>query len=90
MASDLRSSSANFIHVLDILFREALILTDVEGNALSKMFLNLNELGMRLFLRIVFGTKITEIIFKGNTKYFRDGAFRMKLCLYMLMEQESS
>ena len=28
--------------------------------------------------------KITEIIFTGNTKYFRDGAFRMKLCLYMV------
>ena len=33
----------------------------------------------------IFGTKITEIIFKGNTKYFRDGAFRMKLCLYILL-----
>ena len=31
----------------------------------------------------IFGTKITEVIFKANTKYFRDGAFRMKLCLYM-------
>ena len=27
---------------------------------------------------------ITEIIFKGNTKHFRDGAFRMKPCLYIL------
>ena len=32
----------------------------------------------------IFGTKITEVISKGNTKYFRDGAFRMKLCLYTL------
>ena len=31
----------------------------------------------------IFETKITEIIFTGSTKYFRDGAFRMELCLYM-------
>ena len=35
----------------------------------------------------IFGTKITEIIFKGYAKYFRDGAFRMKLCLCMIIRR---
>ena len=36
-----------------------------------------------MFEMNIFGKKITEIIFKGNTMYFRDVAFRMELCLYM-------
>ena len=38
----------------------------------------------KMFVMNIFGTKITEIIFKGNSKYFRDGAFRTELCLYMI------
>ena len=32
---------------------------------------------------VQFWDKITEIFDQGNTKYFRDGAFRMELCLYI-------
>ena len=33
------------------------------------------------------GGAITRIIFdQGNTEYFRDGAFRMKLCLYVSLD----
>ena len=33
----------------------------------------------------IFGTKITEIIFTGSAKLFRENAFRMELCPYIYM-----
>ena len=36
-----------------------------------------------IFWQGQFWHKITEILSQGNIKYFRDGAFRIELCLYI-------